>query len=457
MGDSKQEYAATYIHDGITKEALADFLRQDEEPEDIEDIQQNFSTPPQSPHRNSLVDPDHVPILCIVLSKFHLTLGPIIEAQSPDGYLNKEDFSAIKKYLITKSELCGHLVTINTPRFQICGFPVMISSNKYNRNHFRFNIAFVLGTETDTTPYEPVVRKLAEYLRVLEVESGFMLKADQSQLQVIFDEIYKGLNTCGSSTVQVTDATTIHLSIMDSPPKAPIIHAHEVPVLLYSPASIPLDAFDWTVALILPLVDGVSYARQISHNAGIEIHLTLKALSALVSCGFVQMVPVFQFSNVYMVTEQVRRLLTDKQLRTECARFFHFEEAGNVSEGNQEGGGLNIETLFRCYCDFVARHPMMTVAEFYERRSNHGVLPFDVRRFIQFGCLKGFLRKVDKHALLDPRVDMDDKLAGVLSKIPKTMLSGKHTLDEICCTSKMSSKDLGQELDDDPYTTTFSR
>jgi hypothetical protein len=55
---------------------------------------------------------------------------------------------------------------------KLIGCPVIIYDvNKYkdNRNEFRFNACFIVPSEADALKYEVAVRKLAKYLRTLEV------------------------------------------------------------------------------------------------------------------------------------------------------------------------------------------------------------------------------------------------------------------------------------------------
>jgi hypothetical protein len=101
------------------------------------------------------------------------------------------DWAALKDYLIPKEPLCGHLVTClasaaalepGTPThpgaygaqaFKVLAYPVLMhDEDKYARNTFIFNLAFVFDAKSDVRAYEPVVRKCARTLRYLEVSRG---------------------------------------------------------------------------------------------------------------------------------------------------------------------------------------------------------------------------------------------------------------------------------------------
>ena len=48
--------------------------------------------------------------------------------------------------------------------YKILGFPVKIDNKKYARNAFYFNLCFVCDAEARTVHYEPVVKKIADFL-----------------------------------------------------------------------------------------------------------------------------------------------------------------------------------------------------------------------------------------------------------------------------------------------------
>lgn len=48
--------------------------------------------------------------------------------------------------------------------YKILGFPVKIDDKKYARNAFYFNLCFVCDAEARTVHYEPVVKKMSDFL-----------------------------------------------------------------------------------------------------------------------------------------------------------------------------------------------------------------------------------------------------------------------------------------------------
>lgn len=48
--------------------------------------------------------------------------------------------------------------------YKILGFPVKIDNKKYARNAFYFNLCFVCEAKARTVHYEPVVKKMSDFL-----------------------------------------------------------------------------------------------------------------------------------------------------------------------------------------------------------------------------------------------------------------------------------------------------
>lgn len=171
---------------------------------------------------------------------------PGVESTQRDAFLEQEqlfDFENLSEYLIPKAPLCGKLITCTikglrsrnsrgTRRegeplnycqrssqkrassgvqryYKVLSHPVLLQdSNKYERNTFIFNLAFVFDGKADVKSYEPVVRKCARTLKDLEASSLAVT------IEAIDAEKYlKQLSTSESSGISIvfvipTDATT---------------------------------------------------------------------------------------------------------------------------------------------------------------------------------------------------------------------------------------------------------
>lgn len=182
--------------------------------------------------------PDILPRLrAIFFAIFHPVEGPRVIFQVPDDIfvgtkhsteprsrrsLNL-DFSAISEYIIPKGPLCGRLVTCYTkPQsnsskpsapLKVLGYPTMIELvDRYQRNHFIFNLCFVFDQDADTNAYEPIVRKCARVLRTLEEESSFLSCLDNlPRLYGIVEQLYEDLNSYYETFIAVPEESAPHL------------------------------------------------------------------------------------------------------------------------------------------------------------------------------------------------------------------------------------------------------
>jgi hypothetical protein len=119
----------------------------------------------------------------IFYAEFHPTQGPKVKFDYPEGLTSAIntipaifDFEAVSEYIIPKPELCDRLVTICTPAKKAVGYPVSILSQKYERNVFIFNLVFVFNPSAHTSPYDQVVKKMAGYLKNMEVLKSMLVQ-----------------------------------------------------------------------------------------------------------------------------------------------------------------------------------------------------------------------------------------------------------------------------------------
>ncbi|PWN31103.1 NPR2-domain-containing protein [Jaminaea rosea] len=212
------------------------------------------SSSPSSSSSSSLAPPildeSFLPrILALFFAIFHPTQGPKVVYQVPEGSVTADevgdvkgkgkrganlsssprhgnleqeqlfDFDTLSDYLIPKAPLCGRLITCTTkglpsskdrvPRhFKVLSYPVLIEdSEKYERNTFIFNLAFVFDGKADVKSYEPVVRKCARALQGLEQSSSFLSSTlNQPRMYGIVEHLYQDLNSFCEVFVDLPEA-----------------------------------------------------------------------------------------------------------------------------------------------------------------------------------------------------------------------------------------------------------
>ena len=81
------------------------------------------------------------------------------------------DFEQTSDYIITRKELCNHLVAVTTDISKLVGFPICIEGSQYPRNALMFNLTWVFPAGVDAASYASIVRKAAHILRDLEAST----------------------------------------------------------------------------------------------------------------------------------------------------------------------------------------------------------------------------------------------------------------------------------------------
>nr|XP_002738243.1 PREDICTED: nitrogen permease regulator 2-like protein-like [Saccoglossus kowalevskii] len=378
-------------------------------------------------------------IKCIFFSEFHPVAGPKITYQvdsEPGDYISKEMFDIFHVYIITKPQLQNKLITVNALGHKIMGCSVGIENAKYSRNALLFNLCFVFDSLSNTTPYEPVVKKLASYLIAMELENGFISNEDsKSALPDILSKLLVQMNTYGKCSIQVNESNTIHLKTVSTAIDPPAVLGHHVPMFLVDKHSFNISQWDLTTQQLLPYIDGFNHVQLIAAEADVDLHLARMCMQNLLYLGIITLVPIFQFSNVYIPTPDINKLMNDTTLKHQCIRY--------VAKPGHEIPRFS--EVFKLYCGLA---PGITVKDFCARHNPHS-LNVDHRKLIQFGVMKGLIRRLQKYPIRLPSTPSgyhSDNLKSL-----NKLLQGYNNYDEICCKEGMSHQELEEKIENDPH------
>ncbi|XP_042307188.1 GATOR complex protein NPRL2 isoform X2 [Sceloporus undulatus] len=367
-------------------------------------------------------------IECIFFSEFHPTLGPKITYQVPEDFISRELFDTVQVYIITKPELQNKLITVTAMEKKLIGCPVCIEHKKYSRNALLFNLGFVCDARAKTCALEPIVKKLAGYLTTLELESGFISNEESKQKLIpIMTILLEELNATGKCTLPIDESNTIHLKVIEQRPDPPIVQEYDVPVFTQDKDDFFNSQWDLTTQQILPYIDGFRHVQKISAEADVELNLVRIAIQNLLYYGVVTLVSILQYSNVYCTTPKVQDLVDDKSLQDECLSYV-------TKPGNKRP---SLRDIFQLYCGLS---PGTTVRDLICRYTLQ-IQRVDERKLIQFGLMKGLIRRLQKYPV---KVARDERSP------PARLYTGCHSYDEICCKTGMSYRELDERLENDP-------
>ncbi|NXY39255.1 NPRL2 protein, partial [Pomatorhinus ruficollis] len=350
-------------------------------------------------------------IECVFFSEFHPTLGPKITYQVPEDFISRELFDTIQVYVITKPELQNKLITVTAMEKKLIGCPVCIEHKKYSRNALLFNLGFVCDARAKACALEPIVKKLAGYLTTLELESGFISNEESKQKLVpIMTILLEELNAKGKCTLPIDESNTIHLKVIEQRPDPPIVQEYDVPVFTQDKDDFFNSQWDLTTQQILPYIDGFRHVQKISAEADVELNLVRIAVQNLLAMAEQSWCSItLQYSNVYCTTPKVQDLVDDKCLQEECLSYVTKQGtvtlAGDAGPGRGTGQLTNwwlvlaghkrasLRDVFQLYCGLS---PGTTVRDLISRYTLQ-LQRVDERRLIQFGLMKGLIRRLQKY------------------------------------------------------------
>lgn len=163
--------------------------------------------------------------------------------------------------------------------------------------------------------------------------------------------------------------------------------------------------------------------RRISELADADYTLTKKCIEHLLYYGCLIIVDIFQFSGIYACTAEIPSLVSDTSLQEECASY--------VTQGPR----IPFPKLLQLYTSLSQGLTLKKWCIENAGRLN-GV---DVRRFISFGVVKGFLYRSHRY----PVAGEGGKKGGPLAK----WLDGGHHFDEICTEEGKGEREVMEMLE----------
>ena len=369
-------------------------------------------------------------IKCIFFSEFHPTAGPKIFCQYPTEYVTKEDFDSVHQYIITKTQLKARVITINTVKHKIVGCPVCIDNPKYARNALMFNLCLLLDANASALHYEVVVKKLASYLTTLEMESGFLSNEEtKSRIPSLLQGILEQINSYGSCLIPINDSTTIHLMVVPIKSEPGEVDDHMVPIMNIGYKE-RANHWDLATQQLLPYIDGFKHVARIAAEGDMDINIVKVCIQNLVHYGIIQLISIFQYTNVYVTTPNINKLAEDESMQRECVEY--------IAKPHKIPSFCDV---FAIYCGLRAG---ITVRDVCSRYNPHS-LGIDERKLVQYGLLKGLIRHLKKYPIKLPNEPGNHR-----HKHFYRWFNGCHSFDEICCKTGLSYQELDEKVENDP-------
>jgi hypothetical protein len=478
-------------------------------------------------HKGTSLPTNATMLKAIFYARFHPERGPDILHQHPAGSISRSvtaagglsssissahgglsllPFSSISAYVIPPHELSNRSLAICAQGFRVLGFPSSIEGEGYERNRFVFNVCFVLEEREEVGCWEGVVGKMAGFMKGLEIEGeGGVLRREEREVDErvargedeeemdgvvgrVLREVFEQVNRYAECCVWVSKTQVLNLRLEKSGRGSLTsrkVRAWDVPLLI---RELP-DQQGWTWDLVLekvhPFVDGVNHVKRIARLADVDMKLVKKAARELVLHERVMLLDIFHFQAVYTLTADIALFVKNVEVIDECREYVAIDPKEGMFASvldkqviDESSGTPDRTTILELYSILK---PGLSVADFCLAHQNQ-LANIDVRRFITFGIIKGFLKRMHKYALaLDPpnmqvaaqstvadidkawrkaalssgwatppvdAVSLQEKLESEEEKARQEgaklvkFLDGKHCLDQICVEMGMHEKEV---------------
>lgn len=367
----------------------------------------------------------------LLFCEFHYELGPKIVYQVPENFMQQDKFQALSAYIIPKTELQGRLITVNSLKLKILGFPVCIEDQKFERNNYIFNLCFVCDAGKRTVQYESLVKKLARYLLHLEKECSFLSKPEsKARMPDIMQDIQRQMNEKRCCSIEVTPSTKIVLKVVRVHPDPRPVLDHEVPILAEEKSIIP-SQWDLTTQQVLPYIDGYRHIAKISADADVEVSLVKACIQNMIYYRIAKLIPLFLYTNVYVTTPTLVNLTPGSKLAADCLKFV----------AKKESSLPHFRSVFQVYSSM--KHDV-NVRDLMEKFKDN--FDIDIKKLITFGLLNGLIRRLQKF----PVLMIDDPSSLASQRGVYKYFDGNHSYDEICCMTSKSYRELDEKVNKHP-------
>lgn len=202
----------------------------------------------------------------------------------------------------------------------------------------------------------------------------------------ILEQLYEDLNSYSETSIPIDRFNSIELKIFPFYPNPPQVKDWMVPLALINLSKRIEDNWDLTMQRVCRHVDGTNHVARIAHLADCDIELARSAVSHLLYHQVIMTIDIFQFSNMYTLSKAVQWLADESHVREECGPYV-----------SRPGKSMpDWPTLLHLYSRLK---PGLTVLE-WMKSNDVASYEIDVRRFVSFGVIKGFLHRVHRWPLL---------------------------------------------------------
>ncbi|CAF1064770.1 unnamed protein product [Rotaria sordida] len=227
-------------------------------------------------------------LYAIQYSEFDIYKGAYIYYETAHTNFSEDQrFHSVRNFVCPEPNLKDKLIVLTIDNQKLIGCPVIIADQeKYrnNRNEFRFNACFIIPSQADALKYEVAVRKLAKYLRTLEIDSCFLTteRLKQEHLKPALDEMVKQINENGQQCcVKMYSSVFVNLKLLEQRAEPPTVASSDVPMFCNNIDLSDMEQMDQMTQRVIASIDGLRHVNKISQDTDTELDLVKAAMQNL--------------------------------------------------------------------------------------------------------------------------------------------------------------------------------
>lgn len=282
--------------------------------------------------------------------------------------------------------------------------------------------------------YESVVKKLAEYLIMIETECGFLSRDEfRPRIYHMLNKIMRDLNETRVCTI-IEGETTIYLKIVRIADDPAEVSDSQVPVIRPEFFNMSFDSWDLTTQQVLPYINGHYHVSRISCLSDVENSLVKSCVQNLVYYKVCELLPLFKYSNIYMCTRNLQNLTKLQQLAQECLAFVKL---------NDELPKPSIYRVFQLYSQMTHGVNLKTLCIRLSPRQNN----INERKLVEFGLKHNLIRCINKYPIF----------TGSIPNARQRLYNGLNQLDEICAQTNLSAQKIEELIEIDSNVTVICK
>ncbi|KAM9922169.1 hypothetical protein OXX59_006020 [Metschnikowia pulcherrima] len=164
-------------------------------------------------------------------------------------------------------------------------------------------------------------------------------KFSLSSIESLVAQLYQDLNNYSECCIPIDSANSVDIKLFPMLPPPVNLKAFQVPISTVKLNSLIDVVWDPTMVKILPYINGLNSVKRISELAGADYLLTKQCIQHLMHYQCIILADIFQFSNIYAPTNHIGNFLKTNGMAEECQAYIittsHWNEPVSLSSLQQ--------------------------------------------------------------------------------------------------------------------------